>query len=287
MNGELEYLRILNKILTSEYAVKKSNRTGIDTISISGEQFQHDMRIGFPLLTTKKMGIKNISAELEFFIKGYSDKKWLQERNCNIWDSWCNPLKVSYANDELTKTKMKNESDLGRIYGVQWRDWKTADNKSFDQLNDVILRAKKDPLDRRLIVTAWRPDEFNQQALPPCHYTWQILSNGIFLDLIWIQRSNDFPVGNPYNIASYALLLMLLSKELNLIPRLLTGQFADVHIYENQIEGVKEQLSRIPYDLPTLKIPNENWNGIFNWKYTDLILENYIHHSKIIFPVAV
>lgn len=312
------YLEILEKITTSPYSVHKPTRTGVDTISLSGVQFEHDMREGFPLLTTKKMGIKSISAELEFFIKGLSDKRWLQERGCTIWDEWANPEKINkklvdYINRkpagnlpssvELDATKkgyQKLEPDLGRIYGVQWRDWKT--NKTYtpegwmddeydyvrlDQLQNVIDRAKKDPLDRRLIVSAWRPDEIDQMALPPCHYAWQILSDGKYLDLIWVIRSWDFFLGGPYNIASYGILLLLLAKELNLIPRRLIGQGGDVHLYVNHMEQVKEQLSRVPYDLPTVIIPDEGWNGILEWKYTDIILENYKFHPKIIAPIAI
>lgn len=319
-----QYLDILNEILTSHYTVHKKTRTGIDTLSLSGVQFVHDLREGFPLLTTKKMGIKSISAELEFFIKGLSDKKWLQERGCTIWDEWANPEKINkkvsdYINQksnsgntpssvELDATKkgyQKLEPDLGRIYGVQWRDWKTHEkeligeviggigvntgyeNVGFDQLKNVIDRAKKDPLDRRLIVSAWRPDEIDQMALPPCHYAWQILSDGKYLDLIWIQRSCDFGIGIPYNIASYAILLLLLSKELNLIPRRLVGQLGDTHIYENHFDGLKIQASRDPYPLPTVIIPDENWNGILEWKYTDIILENYKYHPKINLPIAI
>ncbi len=320
------YLDILEKITTSPYSVHKPTRTGVDTLSLSGVQFEHDMREGFPLLTTKKMGIKSISAELEFFIKGLSDKKWLQERNCHIWDEWANPKKVNekfnnikndmfgsynydamtiehlkefkYYPDDLKLWLQKEESDLGRIYGVQWRDWKTSKTYTpegwcddehafviFDQLKDVIERAKKNPLDRRLLVTAWRPDELDEMALPPCHYAWQILSDGKFLDLIWVQRSCDTFLGIPYNIASYGLLLTLLGLELGLIPRRLVGQLADTHIYENHMEQVKLQLSREPLPLPQIEILN--FTNIFDWKYTDVELHNYKHHDKIEAPIAI
>jgi len=315
------YLEILNKILISPYSVNKPTRTGVDTISLSGVQFEHDMRQGFPLLTTKKMGIKSISAELEFFIKGLSDKKWLQERKCTIWNEWANPKKVNervsawksknssehaplYTDKQLTDVILevqKKENKLGRIYGVQWRDWKTSNllkfdgypdspyrgYESFDQLKDVIERAKKNPLDRRLLVSAWRPDELDEMALPPCHYAWQILSDGKYLDLIWVIRSWDFFLGGPYNIASYGILLLLLAKELNLIPRRLIGQGGDVHLYTNHFEQVHLQLSREPYELPNVIIPDEGWNGILEWKYTDIILENYKFHPKIIAPIAI
>lgn len=312
----IQYQLLLNDLLYGPMCVEKETRTGVNTRSISGYQFEHDMRNGFPLLTTKKMGIKSISAELEFFIKGLSDKKWLQDRDCHIWDEWAKPSVVFRkwdiegglygwgrpASEEALKRKLeiqKEESDLGRIYGVQWRDWKTSKIKieerflehssiyiiPFDQLKDVIERAKKDPLDRRLLVTAWRPDEMNQMALPPCHYAWQILSDGTYLDLIWIQRSCDAFLGIPYNIASYGLLLTLLGKELNLTPRRLVGQLADTHIYENHFEQVKLQLSREPYELPQIEILN--FTNIFDWQYTDVKLHNYKSHPKIEAPIAI
>lgn len=318
------YLDILKQITESPYSVHKPTRTGVDTISLSGVQFEHDMRDGFPLLTTKKMGIKSISAELEFFIKGLSDKKWLQDRGCTIWDEWANPVKVEssirafelkedeykntprdgrlFGNTNMTKDKFrkvlqKAENDLGRIYGVQWRDWKTSDTKVFlngedvtktvDQLKDVIERAKKNPLDRRLLVTAWRPDELDEMALPPCHYSWQILSDGKVLDLIFNIRSWDFFLGGPYNIASYGILLLLLAKELNLVPRLLFGNGGDVHLYENHLEHAKEQLSRTPHDLPIVRIPDENWTGILEWEYTDIKLDNYEYHPAIKAEIAI
>ena len=173
-----QYLNILKEIKNSPDSVHKPTRTGTDTISISGVQFIHNMNEGFPLLTTKKMSLKNIAVELEFFIKGLHDKKWLQDRGCHIWDEWCNPQKVPYGTDEYSQSEMAKCDDLGRIYGVQWRDWRYFEthkaNKEFnigcepdyysvpmqfDQLRSLIDRAKKDPLDRRLLVTSWRPDE--------------------------------------------------------------------------------------------------------------------------------
>jgi len=320
----MQYLSIINDVLYGPYSVEKPTRTGIKTLSLSGVQFEHDMRDGFPLLTTKQMGIKSIAAELEFFIKGLSDKKWLQERKCYIWDEWANPKQVNeqmlkYKNnfssyegphqsiiqgmanmdDSQLRIILQEEiSDLGRIYGVQWRDWKTTEEytpdgwmddefkfKTFDQLTDVIERAKKDPLDRRLLVTAWRPDEIDEMALPPCHYAWQILSDGYYLDLIWVQRSVDVGLGLPYNIASYALLLTLLSKELNLKPRRLIGHLADTHIYENHIDKLTEQLSRPIYELPKIEILN--FKSIFDWEYTDVKLINYKCNPKIELEVAI
>jgi thymidylate synthase len=282
------YLDILQKIL--DEGTLKPNRTGVDTISITGYMFEHDMQTGFPLLTTKKMGLKSVSAELEFFIKGLSDKRWLQERGCHIWDAWCNPSAVPYGTDEETKSKMARENELGRIYGVQWRDWRGCDFFDIthtDQLKNVVDKLKSNPLDRRMIVSAWQPAELGQMALPPCHYAWQVLSDGEYIDLLYNQRSCDTFLGVGYNIASYALLLLLLAKESNLIPRKLIAFMADVHIYVNHIAQVKLQLSRNPYTLPIVIIPDENWKGIFEWKYNDFVLQNYQCHDVIKAPVAV
>ncbi|HOP50807.1 MAG TPA: thymidylate synthase [Ignavibacteriales bacterium] len=290
-----KYIDLLEKIL--DEGKWKDNRTGIKTLSISGAMFEHNMQDGFPLLTTKKMGLKNICAELEFFIKGLRSKKWLHERNCHIWDEWANPVVVDEKvkniekerNIKLTKEEILKiqfeEDDLGPVYGVIWRDW-NQDGK-IDQLKNVINKLKENPFDRRMIVSAWNPSFMHMQALPPCHYGFQILSDGEYIDLLWNQRSVDTFLGLPYNIASYAMLLLLIAKETNLKPGKLIGFLADVHIYENHLEQVKIQIEREPYPLPTVVIPDDIWDGIFNWQYTDFVLENYQHHAKLTGEVAV
>jgi thymidylate synthase len=290
-----KYIDLLEKIL--DEGKWKDNRTGIKTLSISGAMFEHNMQDGFPLLTTKKMGLKNICAELEFFIKGLRSKKWLHERNCHIWDEWANPVVVDEKvkniekerNIKLTKEEILKiqfeEDDLGPVYGVIWRDW-NQDGK-IDQLKNVINKLKENPFDRRMIVSAWNPSFMHMQALPPCHYGFQILSDGEYIDLLWNQRSVDTFLGLPYNIASYAMLLLLIAKETNLKPSKLIGFLADVHIYQNHLEQVKIQIEREPYPLPTVVIPDDNWDGIFNWQYTDFVLENYQHHAKLTGEVAV
>ncbi|MBR3148194.1 MAG: thymidylate synthase [Alphaproteobacteria bacterium] len=318
------YLDILENCLNN--GTKSDNRTGIPTIRIPwGSTFQHDMSTGFPLLTTKKMGLKNIATELEFFIHGYTDKKWLQDRNCHIWDEWSNPivwkpiydetlenLQKKYADtlnlDDKTKNDLKNTvmsatRDLGPIYGWQWRHfggeycWNPDKpdknyNPSYfytgtDQLSNVIKTAKEDPNNRRLIVNAWNPTDQDKMALPPCHIMHQILIHDGKLNLIWTQRSCDMFLGIPYNIASYALLLLLYAKELGYKPGILRGELHDVHIYENHIPQVKEQLSRKPHDLPTVEIPDENWNGLLNWSAEKgFRLKNYICHEKLTGAVA-
>lgn len=280
-----QYLEVLNRILTEGKI--KHNRTGVDTLSVSGTMLEFDMSTGkFPLMTTKKMGLKNICTELEMFLHGITDKKFLQDRNCHIWDDWCNPKKVPYGTDDVTKQKMKDESDLGPIYGSQWVNF---NGEGVNQLQKVLDTLKTNPTDRRMIVSAWNPLKLDQMALPPCHYCYQILCNDGYVDLLWNQRSSDYPIGVPYDIASYAMLLTLICKQVNMKPGKLIGFFADSHIYVNQIEGVKEQLSREPYELPTVKITNAddpNWT-IWDWKYTDFTLENYQCHPAIKMPVAV
>lgn len=280
-----QYLDNLKRILNEGKI--KHNRTGIDTISLSGTMIEFDMSTGkFPLLTTKKMGLKNICAELEMFIHGIADKKYLQERNCHIWDEWANPKKVPYGNDEETKAKMKAETDLGKIYGYQWVNF---NDSGINQLQNVINTLKTNPTDRRMLVTAWNPQQLDEMALPPCHYCFQLLSNDGCVDLLWNQRSCDYPLGVPYDLASYAMLLTLICKQVNMKPGKVIGFLADSHIYVNQIDMVKEQLTREPFESPSVEILNSNnpnWT-IFDWKYTDFKLNNYKSHDKLTAPVAV
>lgn len=248
---------------------------------------EFDMSTGkFPLLTTKKMGLKNICAELEMFIHGIADKTYLQERNCHIWDEWANPAKVPYGNDDETKAKMKSETDLGKIYGYQWNNF---NDSGINQLKNVIETLKTNPTDRRMIVSAWNPQQLGEMALPPCHYCFQLLSNDGYVDLLWNQRSSDFPLGVPYDLASYAMFLTLICKQVGMKPGKIIGFFADSHIYVNQIDMVKTQLERTPFESPTVEILNAddpNWT-IWDWKYTDFELKNYNSHSALKAPVAV
>lgn len=280
-NIEEQYLDLVKDILGN--GELKHNRTGIDAITIPGYMLQHDMSQGFPLLTTKKMGIKNIAAELEFFIKGLKDKQWLKDRGCHIWDEWCNPQKIPYGNDEITKQKMAEENDLGDIYGVVWRG--KSEYQKIDQLKSVVDTLKKNLNDRRMLCSAWSPMDKPSQALPPCHILWQVTVINNKLNLFWYQRSCDVMLGIPYNIASYSLLLKLLAKESNLQEGVLTGFLADTHIYVNHRNGALEQISRQPRALPQLEITN--FTSIFGWKYTDINLINYNPHPSIKFEVAV
>lgn len=281
MNIEKEYLKLMETIL--EKGHMRGNRTNTDAITHTPTMLQHDMSIGFPLLTTKKMGIKTISAELEFFIKGLTDKQWLKDRKCKIWNEWCNPDKIpSGLTDLERKEYQSNENDLGPIYGYQWRNFNSQD---YDQLENVLNTLKEDPNNRRMVCSAWNPLQFNQMALPPCHIMWGVQVLNGKLNLWWTQRSVDVFLGLGYNITSYALLLKLLAKESGLGEGILTGFLVDVHIYENHIDQVKKQLNREMVDLPTLDITN--FNGIFNWEYTDTDLKNYNPHPSIKGKVAI
>jgi thymidylate synthase len=288
-----EYLKIVKNIM--ENGTKKEDRTGTGTLAIAGAMFEHDMSKGFPLLTTKKVPFRLVASELEFFIKGITDKNWLKEKNNHIWDEWANPKKAAYGHDEETKKNMAEERDLGAIYGFQWRHWNApygghifrCEGAGIDQLKKIVEKLKSDPSDRRMIVSAWNPSMLDQMALPPCHYGFQVTVIDGKLNLLWNQRSVDTMLGLPFNIASYALLLHLLAKETGLREGRLIGFLADTHIYLNHLEGAKEQLSRDPnkYSLP--KIETENFTSIFDWKYEDSKITGYEGYPSIKFDIAV
>ena len=287
------YLDIVRRVL--ETGELKPNRTGIAAYTLTGALFEHDMSTGFPLLTTKKMPYRLVATELEFFIKGITDKKWLQDRNNHIWDEWCTPLKIPYANDEETKRKMLEERDLGTIYGWEWRhfgatykDYQTDyTGQGVDQLKKMVTTLKNDPTSRRMLVLAWNPLDVDKAVPPYCHYGFQVTVINGKLNLLWNQRSVDTMLGLPFNIASYATLLHLLAKETGLREGKLVGFLADVHIYENHIEGAREQLGRDPttYSLP--RIETEPFTSIFDWKSEDTKLLNYQSYPRIEFKIAV
>lgn len=426
-----QYLDLLNKVLTE--GKRKTNRTGIDTISISGAMLEFDMSTGkFPLLTTKKMGLKTIFSELEMFIKGITSKKFLQDRNSHIWDAWCNPQKVPYSTDPEQQKLMEKEDDLGPIYGFNGNYWdagqdnyipverrlikpepgkyenvwdsaifaatyavkeravaesqwfvklygegifnrlldiyekllrtdtilpvswvlvsnflkdctkmsgwvgflrnpdtyvldntyygsngysvdtcvwipvdeqdhyRMMDRGNFsntlqrfplpiNQLQNVINTLQTDPTCRRMVVNYWNPQLMNQMALPPCHYCYEFLSDGESVDLLFNMRSVDCFLGMPFDIAHYAMLLLLICKQVNMKPGKLIGFFADTHIYVNHLDQVKKQLSRTPFESPSVEILNANdpkWT-IWDWSYTDFELHDYQCHPAIKAPVAV
>lgn len=285
------YLDIVEKIL--EQGVLKKNRTGVDAMTIAGIMFEHNMEEGFPLLTTKKMPFRLVASELEFFIKGITDKQWLVERDNRIWDEWAREDLIPYAHDAETKKRMLEERDLGPVYGWQWRNFgaqyvsydKLPTGNGVDQLGNLVKKLKENPNDRRMIVTSWNPSDLKKMALPPCHYSFQVTVTGEKLNLMWNQRSIDVALGLPFNIASYGLLLHLLAKEVNFEEGRLIGFLGDTHIYASHVDGLKEQLKRTPLKLPTVK--TENFSSIFEWQYTNTKVENYQFHPPIKFEIAV
>lgn len=321
------YLDIVKNVL--EYGTEKLPERKLEggrklensTIGLPNQIFSHDMSQGFPLLTTKKMSLKNIAIELEGFIKGITDKKWYKERGCNIWNEWANPQKVAADGFEANKNgeywvKSKAQEqidDLGPIYGYQWRkfdqhygeyktwevgepnaggefQWDNNSNgvdKGHDQLKNIVISLKDYPNDRRMVCSAWNPNQINMMALPPCHFCWVVTVYNNRLNLFWGQRSCDLPLGVPYNIASYALLLKLLAKVGGFECGNLTGALIDCHIYSNQIEAMKEQVKREPRKLPTLDIICDGEFDIFQWTHSDLWLIDYNPQEKIKMEVTV
>lgn len=287
------YHRIIDTIMRE--GELKSNRTGTDALTVAGLMFEHDMARGFPLLTTKKMSLRLIATELEFFIKGITDKQWLQERNNHIWDEWAMPTKAPYGHDEASKKRMLDERDLGPIYGFQWRHFNApyADyatdyaGQGIDQLKKVVDTLKTNPNDRRMIVSAWNPSMMSQMGLPPCHYAFQVTVINGKLNLLWNQRSVDTMLGLPFNIASYGLLLHLLAKESGLKEGKLVGFLADVHIYVNHTDGAQEQLSRDPEKYPLPHIETKEFSSIFDWTSEHSKIVGYESYPKIELPIAI
>ncbi len=271
-----QYLNLIKEIL--DHGNNRNDRTGIGTKSLFGRQLIFKMKDGFPAITTKKLAFKAVKTELIWFLKGGHDLEFLHENNCHIWDA--------NAGANYWKPKAKYEGDLGRVYGVQWRDWTGSSGKKVDQITEVIERIKKNPTDRRLIVSAWNPAELDEMALPPCHIMFQFYVNDKKLSLKMYQRSADMFLGVPFNIASYALLLNMIAQVTNLEADELIMTFGDAHIYNNHFNQVKEQLSRETYPLPKLWL-NPEIKNIFDFKVSDIKLENYKHHPSIKGKMAV
>jgi thymidylate synthase len=285
------YLDIVRRVL--DQGGVKPNRTGINALTLPGAMFEHDMEQGFPLLTTKSVPFRLVASELEFFIKGITDKEWLRERDNHIWDEWCSPDCVAYAHDPATQARMMAERELGPIYGWQWRHFgaryvahdQEPRGPGIDQLKVLVDKLRTDPDDRRMLVTAWNPLDFDRMALPPCHYAFQVTVIDGRLNLLWNQRSVDVALGLPFNIASYGLLLHLLARQASLKEGRLVGFLADTHVYVGHVPGLREQLAREPYALPRLRTPD--FTSIFDWRYQDSHVEGYQHHPKIRFEIAV
>ena len=261
------YLDLLQHILDN--GTNKTDRTGTGTRSVFGYQLRYDLSQGFPLVTTKKFHLKSIIYELLWFLKGDTNVKYLNDHGVSIWDEWA---------DE--------NGNLGPVYGAQWRSWRGADNKVIDQITEVIDQIKKNPDSRRLIVSAWNVAEIPNMALAPCHAMFQFYVADGKLSLQLYQRSADVFLGVPFNIASYALLLMMVAQVCGLEVGDYVHTFGDVHIYNNHFEQVHKQLSRTPKELPTMKL-NPEIKDIFDFDFEDFTLENYDPYPGIKAPVAV
>ncbi len=262
-----QYLQLLQHILDN--GVQKSDRTGTGTISTFGYQMRFNLQEGFPLVTTKKLHVKSIIHELLWFLKGETNIAYLKENGVSIWNEWA---------DE--------KGELGPVYGKQWRSWTGADGTTIDQISDVIQQIKTNPDSRRLIVSAWNVAELPKMALMPCHALFQFYVADGKLSCQLYQRSADVFLGVPFNIASYALLTMMMAQVCNLQAGEFIHTFGDVHIYSNHMEQVKLQLSRQPLHLPVMKL-NPEVKNIFDFKFEDFTLANYQFHPAIKAPVAV
>jgi thymidylate synthase len=262
-----QYHQLLQHILDT--GTEKSDRTGTGTISTFGYQMRFDLSKGFPLVTTKKVHLKSIIYELLWFIKGDTNVKYLQDHGVKIWDEWA-----------------REDGSLGPVYGKQWRSWQGADGKIYDQLQDVIHQLKTNPDSRRIIISAWNVADLKEMALMPCHNMFQFYVANGKLSCQLYQRSADVFLGVPFNIASYALFTMMLAQVCGLAVGEFVHTFGDVHIYSNHLEQVKLQLSRTPFDLPTMKI-NPERKSIGDFVYEDFTLENYQCHPGIKGDVAV
>lgn len=262
-----QYLDLLRHILDT--GVTKTDRTGTGTKSCFGYQMRFDLQKGFPLVTTKKVHLKSIIHELLWFLKGDTNIAYLKENGVKIWDEWA---------DE--------NGDLGPVYGKQWRSWETKDGKAIDQISELIAQIKKNPDSRRLIVSAWNVGELSEMALMPCHNMFQFYVADGKLSCQLYQRSADVFLGVPFNIASYALLTMMIAQVCDLQPGEFVHTFGDVHIYSNHFEQVNLQLTRESFPLPTMKL-NPAVKDIFGFSFEDFTLENYQSHPAIKAPVAV
>jgi thymidylate synthase len=262
-----QYLDLMQHVL--DHGTKKSDRTGTGTVSVFGYQMRFDLSQGFPLVTTKKCHMKSIVHELLWFLQGDTNTKYLKENVVSIWDEWA---------DEV--------GNLGPVYGKQWRSWITGDGRTIDQIAEVVEQIRKNPDSRRLIVSAWNVGELDKMALAPCHAFFQFYVADGKLSCQLYQRSADIFLGVPFNIASYALLTMMMAQVCGLKPGDFVHTFGDAHLYSNHMEQVQLQLSRKPHTLPVMRI-NPDVKDIFGFKYEDFTLEGYDPHPAIKAPVAV
>ena len=261
------YEDLLRHVL--ETGAAKSDRTGTGTTSVFGAQLRFDLSEGFPLITTKRVHFKSIAYELLWFLRGESNVGWLRENGVTIWDEWADP-----------------DGELGPVYGVQWRSWPTPSGGHVDQISQVIETLKSDPDSRRIIVSAWNVAEIPEMALAPCHALFQFYVADGKLSCQLYQRSADLFLGVPFNIASYALLTHMVAQQAGLEVGDFIWTGGDCHIYDNHVEQVTEQLSREPYALPKLRI-TRTADSIFDYRYDDFEIVDYVHHPAIKAPVAV
>jgi thymidylate synthase len=262
-----QYLGLLQYIFDN--GIRKEDRTGTGTLSIFGYQMRFDLSAGFPLLTTKKIYLKSVIYELLWFLRGESNIQYLKDHGVGIWDEWAN-----------------NIGELGPVYGVQWRKWKTTEGNVIDQISQVVNMIKNEPNSRRLIVNAWNVGELSKMALPPCHLLFQFYVGNGKLSCQFYQRSADVFLGVPFNIASYALLTMMVAQVCNLGVGELVQVMGDTHLYLNHLEQAKIQLMREPYPLPKMII-NPNINSIYDFNFDDFKLVDYQSHPHIKAEISV
>lgn len=262
-----QYLDLLNRVRVG--GSEKTDRTGTGTLSVFGHQMRFDLSEGFPLVTTKKLHVKSIIHELIWFLAGDTNIKYLKDNGVGIWDEWAD-----------------DKGDLGPVYGKQWRSWAKPDGRTIDQMSDVLATLKRDPDSRRMIVSAWNPADIPQMALAPCHCLFQFYVADGKLSCQLYQRSADIFLGVPFNIASYALLTMMMAQVTGLEPGDFVHTFGDAHLYSNHLTQADEQLSRTPRALPVMKI-NPDVTSLFDFKFEDFTLEGYDPWPHIKAPVAV
>lgn len=262
-----QYLDLMRHVL--EHGTKKSDRTGTGTLSVFGFQSRYNLQQGFPLVTTKKLHLRSIIYELLWFLRGDTNTKYLKDNGVNIWDEWAS-----------------DSGDLGPVYGAQWRSWPSANGKSIDQISRIIEQIKNSPDSRRIIVSAWNVGELDNMALPPCHAFFQFYVADGKLSCQLYQRSADIFLGVPFNIASYALLTMMVAQVTGLEAGEFIHTLGDAHLYLNHLDQAKEQLSREPGNLPTMTL-NPQRDSVFNFEFEDFSLANYAPHPHIKAPVAV
>jgi len=279
-----QYLDSLKYVMES--GVDKENRTGINTRAVFSLSMRFNLADGFPAVTTKKLAFKSVKSELLWFLEGSGDERRLAEILHGTRDEDKKTIWSANAQSDYWKPKAKFEGDLGRVYGVQWRSWQKPDGTTVDQIKNIIDKLKKDPTDRRMIVSAWNPGELELMALPPCHLMFHFFVAGDKLSLLMYQRSCDMFLGVPFNIASYSLLLAMVAQATGLVPYEFIHILGDAHIYHNHFEAVKKQLEREPFPLPKLWL-NPEVKDIDDFTMDDIKLIDYKHHETIKAEMAV